>query len=102
MKKDSFIKIKGFDWDKANKYKSLEKHKVEFKECEQVFFNKPIFISKDIKHSKREKRFRCLGKTHNNRLLFISFTFRNNQIRVISARSQSKKERRKYEKTKKT
>ena len=86
-----------FEWDKGNIEKNEVKHKVYYKECEQVFQNNPI-IFEDIKHSKQEKRFQCLGKTDSKKLIFISFTLRNFKIRVISARPMSKKERRQYEK----
>ncbi|MFX0195841.1 MAG: BrnT family toxin [Candidatus Hodarchaeota archaeon] len=37
-----------------------------------------------------------LGKTDNERLLFVVFTIRSNKIRVISARDMNRKERRLY------
>ena len=83
----------GFDWDKGNIDKNWLKHKVSPSECEQIFFNHPIVIQDDIKHSKAEKRFYALGKTDMKRFLFIAFTVRNNLIRVISARDMSRKER---------
>ena len=52
----------------------------------------------DTEHSQEELRFQALGKTNNNRMLFLSFTIRNNKVRIISARDASKKERREYEK----
>jgi len=39
-----------------------------------------------------------MGKTNSNRLLFASFTIRKGQVRVISIRNMSKKEKNKYEK----
>lgn len=89
--------INGFNWDEANIKKNEIKHKVDFRECEQVFLNGPI-IYEDTKHSTHEKRYNCLGKTDIDRLLFISFTIRKLKVRIISARSMSRKERRKYEK----
>jgi len=94
------INLEGFNWDEGNKYKNWERHRISFKECEEVFFNKPLLLNRDIKHSKQEQRHQCLGKTNKGQLLFISFTMRNNKIRVISARRQGKKERNQYEKTK--
>lgn len=88
----------GFDWDKSNRYKNWEKHKVDFRECEEVFFNKPLKITYDRRHSQDELRFAALGQTNRSRKLLIIFTIRKNKIRIISARSQSKKERRTYEK----
>lgn len=92
--------IDGFDWDEANIKKNEIKHKVFYKECEQVFLDKPLFL-KDEKHSANEKRFLCIGKTEKGRTLFISFTMRNLKVRVISARSADRKEKETYEKAKK-
>jgi uncharacterized protein len=89
----------GFEWDKANLYKNEDKHKVSFWECEEIFFNSPLLLYDDIKHSHSEKRFYALGKTHAQRKLLIVFTVRNSLIRVISAREMSKRERKIYEKT---
>lgn len=87
-----------FEWDLGNKDKNWEKHKVHFKEAEEVFLNKPLIIFSDLKHSFVEKRFQALGLTDKKRYLTVFFTLRNDNIRVISARDQSKKERSKYEK----
>ena len=89
-------KCTGFEWDQYNSQKNWEKHKVTPAECEQVFFNQPIVIVEDIKHSQSEKRFYALGETDLRRRLFIVFTIRNNLIRVISARNMNKKEKRSY------
>ncbi len=39
-----FDNLVGFDWDEGNKQKNREKHQVEYTECEEVFFNKPLLI----------------------------------------------------------
>ena len=83
----------GFDWDEGNKQKNWDKHQVDYTECEQVFFNKPLLISDDTKHSSQERRYFALGRSDACRTLFLVFTTRNNKIRVISAREQSNKER---------
>jgi len=87
---------KQFDWDKHNIEKNWKKHKVKYKECEEVFFNKPLLLQPDKKHSLQEKRLQALGRTKKNRKLFIAFTIRENKIRVISSRNQNNKERNKY------
>ena len=92
-----FDSIIGFDWDEGNQQKNWEKHQVDFRECEEAFFNQPLLISEDMKHSFQEKRYYVLGRSDTNRKLFLIFTLRNNKIRVISARDQSKKERMIYE-----
>lgn len=94
------IKPIGFEWDKGNKEKNWRKHKVDWRECEEVFFDKNLKTFYDIKHSQKEERFTALGKTNKGRKLFVVFTLRGNKIKVISARDMSKKERSLYEKTK--
>ena len=86
----------GFQWDKGNSGKNWLRHRVNDSECEQVFFNKPLLFADDKKHSKSEKRWYVLGRTDVNRQLFIVFTRRGNEIRVISARDMNKKERKTY------
>jgi len=85
-----------FVWDKGNEEKSKKSHGVEWWECEEVFFNFPLYLSPDIKHSKNEERFFAFGHSHADRLLTIVFTVRKKTIRVISARDMNKKERKMY------
>ena len=91
-------KIAGFDWDNGNARKN-EKHGVSMAESEQVFFNAPLLMLADTKHSGLEARFHALGKTNEGRLLHIAFTLRNTgeKIRVNSARDMHRKEREFYE-----
>ena len=87
----------GFQWEKHNIQKNWEKLKVSPAESEQAFFNKPFIIVNDVQHSQEEDRFYALGKTDQDRRLFISFTIRKKLIRVISSRDMNKKERVIYE-----
>lgn len=87
----------GFEWDEANSNKNWHLHGVTDGECEDVFFNLPLLIAADVKHSENEQRFFALGRTDADRWLFIAFTVRDNLIRVISARNMTKSEIRKYE-----
>lgn len=90
----------GFQWDAGNKDKNWLKHRVSNAECEQVFFNKPFLVQYDIRHSDAEHRFYALGQTDLGRKLFVVFTIRKKQIRIISARDMSKKEKEIYGKLK--
>ena len=94
-----FSDIKCFEWDEGNIRKN-EKHSVSMSEAEQVFFNAPLLMLEDSKHSSQEQRFHALGKTDDERKLHITFTLRHEgeKIRVISARDMHKKERIIYEK----
>jgi uncharacterized DUF497 family protein len=90
--------IEGFQWDSGNSEKNKVKHNVTTNECEEVFVNLPLLLADDSKHSQEEKRYYVLGQTNKGRRMFISFTVRQNQLRVISARDMNRKERAVYEK----
>ncbi len=91
-----FPEFTGFDWNGANLDKNWKKHRVEWWECEEVFFNQPLYVSHDQRHSMKEERSYALGKTTDGRLLFVVFTRRRNKIRIISARDMHAKERKVY------
>lgn len=84
--------VTGFDWDLSNIDKNWKKHKVSVQEAESIFFNEPLVILSDEKHSSQEIRFAAFGKTDDNRKLAVVFTLRGNNIRVISARDMNRKE----------
>ena len=88
----------GFDWNHGNIRKN-DKHGVSAAEAEQVFFNQPLLVVPDVKHSESEHRFYALGKSDDGRMLHITFTLRSGGklVRVISARSMNRKERTIYE-----
>ncbi len=92
-----FALITGFDWDNGNGRKNT-KHGVSQAEAEQIFFNDPLLVLEDGKHSHSEARLHALGKTDSGRQLHVTFTLRfdNSKIRVISARDMHRKEREIY------
>ena len=93
------VQIAGFDWDDGNSRKSADKHDVSQAEAESIFFNDPLIVVEDARHSETEQRLHALGKTVQNRMLHITFTLRQKGtlIRVISARDMHRKERKVYE-----
>jgi uncharacterized DUF497 family protein len=94
--KDIISNCKGFEWNEGNSNKNWHLHRVTDGECEDIFFNLPLIVAADAKHSNREKRFYALGRTENNRWLFVAFTVRENLIRVVPARDMTGREQRKY------
>jgi uncharacterized DUF497 family protein len=90
--------IVGFEWDEGNLHKNEKKHGLKWTMIEEVFFNEPLLIAEDLKHSMSECRCVALGKNDFDDLITVVFTVRNKHIRVISARAMSKKERMIYEK----
>jgi uncharacterized protein len=88
-----------FEWDKGNEQKNWIKHKVAREEAEEAFFTEDYIILEDQGHSsEQEERSILIGKSKQERMLFIAFTMRDEKIRIISARDADKKEVLFYEK----
>ena len=94
---EKLLNCTGFDWDSGNIEKNWTKHNVRPVECEQAFFNEPLIILDDSKHSALEKRYAAFGRTDTERLLVVIFTKRGTLLRVISARNMNRRERKFYE-----
>jgi uncharacterized DUF497 family protein len=94
-----WTRLEAFEWDEGNSRKSVDKHGVGQAETEQIFFNDPLLVVEDARHSGREQRFHALGRTADGRRLHVTFTLRRNGtlIHVISARPMHRKERLRYE-----
>ena len=99
----NWAQVTGFDWDEGNSRKNAEKHGVSQSEAEAIFFNEPLLLLEDARHSQTEARYHALGETDDARLLHITFTLRQGGtlIRVISARDMHRKERAIYEQAEK-
>lgn len=82
----------GFAWDEGNAHKNWERHRVTPEEAEDVFFNEPLVVRSDVRHSKREKRYYALGQTSAGRRLFVAFTIRRSLFRVIAVRDMNRRE----------
>jgi uncharacterized DUF497 family protein len=93
-----FGKNTGFQWDRGNLSKSIEKHGVTPREAEQVFLDPKLLVLRDETHSSTELRFHAYGESPRGRKLLVSFTLRNSEtiIRIISTRDMSRKERQRY------
>jgi uncharacterized DUF497 family protein len=95
-RKDPLAACTGFDWDEANSHKNWEGHRVTPEEAEDVFFNEPLIVRGDARHSKQEKRYYALGQTGHGRYLFVAFTVRGPLLRVISVRDMNRREKEAY------
>jgi uncharacterized DUF497 family protein len=94
---EKLLQCRGFEWDQGNIEKNWAKHNVSPVECEQIFFNQPLIIIDDPKHSTHEERYAAFGRTDAGRLLAVIFIRRGELLRVISARDMNRKERNFYE-----
>ncbi len=88
-----------FEWDPEKAEINIRKHGVTFPEASTVFGDPFSLTIHDPDHSENEHRFLILGRSLENRLLVVSFTDREPNTRIISARKATIKERRKYEKS---
>ena len=91
-----FAGITGFQWDEGNSDKNWRRHHVTQAEAEQVFFNRPLVVALDPRHSNREVRHFALGRSNDGRHLTIVFAQRGDLLRVISARPMSRREMKEY------
>jgi hypothetical protein len=87
-----------FQWDKGNESKSNHKHGITNVEAESVFDDPDKKIRYDNKHSVREIRYVCIGKSQYERILFVSYLIRQGRVRIVSARLANKKNKEFYEK----
>jgi len=86
-----------FEWD-ANKAKSnLRKHGISFEEACTVFGDQRSLTIPDPVHSETENRFITVGTSHRGKFLVVVHTEKGDNIRIISARIASRRERRTYE-----
>jgi uncharacterized protein len=87
-----------FEWDHRKAHGNLAKHGVSFDEASTAFQDTLSVTIADPLHSTDEERFVLIGHSHRNRLLVVVHTDRGNRVRIISARTAAKRERRNYEK----
>ncbi len=86
MEDNLIANCEGFDREHANFEKNQKKHNVSRWECEQLFFNEPLLIHDDEKHSRSESRYFALGQTDMHRKLMIVFTIRyNTRVKMLLA-----------------
>ena len=86
-----------FEWDDEKAELNESKHGVRFDEAVTVFEDLFFVDFYDPKHSIEEHRFLIVGESNQGRLLIVSYTERNDKIRIISARELTPQERRTYE-----
>jgi uncharacterized protein len=86
-----------FEWDPNKAKENLEIHGVSFDEAGTAFRDTLSLTIYDPLHSEEEDRFVLMGNSHKDRLLVVVHTVRGDNIRLISARKASKKERKQYE-----
>ncbi|WP_097126367.1 BrnT family toxin [Spirosoma fluviale] len=88
-----------FQWDSGNKKHVTEDYPERGNTIEEV---ESLFADSDFKplpdriDSRGEQQYHSVGLSNQNRLLYVVFSIRNGQIRPISCRPASRKERIRY------
>lgn len=86
-----------FEWDTNKSTVNLSRHSVSFDEAKTAFQDPFYVVFDDPDHSFQENRYIAIGQSAQHRLLFISYTERENAVRLISARNATRSERELYE-----
>jgi len=88
----------GFEWDEASKAGiNYRKHGVRIPEAIPVFDDPYAITVTDDESGPGEQRFVTLGTGTMGRLLVVVYTWRGDNIRIISARPAESNEREQYE-----
>ena len=87
-----------FEWDEDKAEANIVNHNgVTFFEAATVFADPLSIIADDCEHSIEEGRFLTVGLSNEGRVLIVSYTEREDVIRILSARKAEPKEIRAYE-----
>ena len=86
-----------FAWDEDKAQTNVRDHRVTFEEVATVFLDPLASTIPDPDHALGEARYLTIGLSSRGRLLVVSYTERQTQIRLISARRATRRERRSYE-----
>lgn len=83
-----------FEWDDEKEVINIKKHHIDFDTAKKVFNDINRIEIYDIQHSILEDRYNTIGLV--DEVLFVVYTERHENIRLISARLATEKERRIY------
>jgi len=87
----------GVEWDESKNLLNQKRHHVSFEEAATVFTDPFEITINDPDHAFLEHRFISIGESLRRRLLVVSYTERGDRIRIINARTPTRRERRAYE-----
>lgn len=85
-----------YQWDPKKAASNLKKHGIDFADAVGVLEDEWALTIKED-YVAGEQRFVTLGMDFQGRMLVVVYTYRNSDIRLISARPTTKSERKAYE-----
>ena len=83
------------EFDPIKAASNLQKHGVHFSEAEMVLQD-PLALTIEDPDAVNEQRWITMGIDLTGRILLVVYTYRSDQIRIISIRKASRQEREKY------
>ena len=83
-----------FEWDTAKELANRKKHGIDFRTAAKVFLD-PYVIEFDDTGASGELRTNAIGLV-DSRMIFVTYTMRDDVVRIISARGAEPHEKRKY------
>ena len=86
----------GVEWDPEKAISNLRKHGVRFSDAEAALFD-PDSLSREDEDAESKQRFVSIGRDAIGRVVVVVYTYRGENVRVISVRKATRKERRLYE-----
>jgi uncharacterized DUF497 family protein len=86
-----------FEWDPEKEKANVTKHGIDFDEATTVFNDPLVVMRPDAEHSVVEERFSAIGMSFYGRLPIVAYTERGDRIRIINARTPTRRETKTYE-----
>ena len=87
--------MQDFEWDPGKAVVNLAKHGIDFADATEVLFDAMAITVPD--EERDEERFVTIGRDAFSRILVVIHTWREDRIRIISARRATRRERKHYE-----
>ena len=84
-------------WDPEKTKTNFRKHRIRFSDADFVFYD-PMALVIEEQLVDGEQRFVSVGTDSIGRILVVVYSYKNDSIRIISARKATPRERKVYEK----
>ena len=82
-------------WDADKAAANLRKHRIDFADAVTVLSDELALTVPE--HHENEDRYVTVGSDALGRILVVAYTWRGDELRLISARNATRSERRQYE-----
>ena len=86
-----------YEWDAKKAKGNRRKHRISFEDAATVFLDPLALTFPDPDHSIEEEREITIGRSSRQQVVFVSHCWREDRVRIISARKTTRGERKQYE-----